>query len=547
MPMTPAHRPLEPRTDPIARAGGNLAGIARWAAHTWPDRPAFEHENGERLTFAQLATRVAGLAGQLRERGVRQGDILAVSLDSCSTLLLLVPAVAHLGASMVPLNPAFTAPELDHILGLIEPTHVVATPEFCVAHRDRLQRRGTVIIPFQEPVPGAGPPLRPVDAPFDDLGRAEHLDARIRFGLTSGSTGVPKAVAKTQRQWLLDGRAVATVMGLTENDRVMSSQPLYYGDPLALLMATLQSGATAVYLSRFRSQTFMENVRSRSITKFLTIGSMPAMLLNTKPGPFDSGHQAIAAWSVAIPRHLHAELERRFAIPWLELYGTSEMGAALGQPLPTEIDTEGSTAAGPREVGAGWLGRPLPGIELRLTDEDGQIIEGDGVGMLEVRGPTVTNAYHRRPDATAQAFLQGGWYRSGDIMERHGADYRYISRTKDIVRRAGENISCQEVEAALRDQPGIVDAAIIARPDPIRGEEVWAFLQVAQLPADTRLARERAEAVVAGAAGSLARHKLPRYVSFVDRFERTPSERVVKRRLAELGDRFPPCDLGERR
>ncbi|WP_158088869.1 class I adenylate-forming enzyme family protein [Thermoactinospora rubra] len=538
--MTPAHPPLEPSVDPIARAGVNMAGLARWAARTWPDRPAFEHENGERLTFAQLAARVAGLAGQLGERGVGRGDVLAVSLDSCSTFPLLVLAAADLGAAMLPLNPGFTPPELDHILGLVEPTHVVATPEFCLAHRDVVHRHGAALIPFRQPVPGAEPPLRPHDAPFDRLGRAEHLDTRVRFGLTSGSTGVPKAVAKTQRQWLLDGRALATVMELTEDDRVMSSQPLYYGDPFMLLMAALQTGATAVYLSRFRSQTFMENVARRSITKFMTIGSMPAMLLNTPPGPFDTGHRAVAAWSVAVPRHLHAELERRFALPWLELYGTAEMGVAMGQPLS-------EARSGTRRIGAGWLGRPMPGHELRLTDENGQVIEGDGLGMLEVRGPTVTDAYHRRPDATAEAFLPGGWYRSGDIMERRGADYRYVRRMKDIVRRAGENISCQEVEAVLRAQPGVVDAAVIPRPDPVRGEEVWAFLQVEDVPTQAHLVRERAEAIVSAARASLARHKLPRYVSFVDRFERTPTERIVKRRLTDLGDHVPTCDLGERR
>lgn len=244
---------------------------------------------------------MAGLAGQLRERGVSRADILAVCLDSCSAFPLLVPAAAHLGAAVLPLNPGFTPPELDHVLALVEPTHVVATPEFCRTHHDVLRRHAAAVIPYQQDVPGALPPLCPADAPFDDLGRDGLLDTRVRFGLTSGSTGVPKAVAKTQRQWLLDGRALATVMELAPGDRVMSSQPLYSGDPFMLLMATLQTGATAVYMSRFRSQTFMDNVAFRSITKFMTIGSMPAMLLNTPPGPSDTGHRAVAAWSVAVP------------------------------------------------------------------------------------------------------------------------------------------------------------------------------------------------------------------------------------------------------
>lgn len=536
VPVITDAKALEPSIDPIARAGVNLAGIARWAARQWPDRPALETENGEHLTFGELAARVAGLAEQLQHRRVRAGDIVAVCLDNCSTFPLLTLAAAHLGASVVPLNPGFTDAELDHILGLTKPTHLVGLAEYCGAHHGTLTAHGVVIVPFQTAVPDTEPPLEPADAGYDQLGSADYLDERVRFGLTSGSTGVPKAVTKTQRQWLLDGRAIATLMDLGPNDRVLSAQPLYYGDPFMILMACLQSGATAVFLSRFRSQTFMENVAGRAITKFMTIGAMPAMLMNTPASASDSGHRAVAAWSVGIPRHLHQGLEERFGVPWLELYGTSETGVIMAQ---VQSDA--------RAIGDGWLGHPMPGQKIRLVDDNGETINGDGIGMLEVRGPTVTREYYRRPDATAESFLPGGWYRPGDVMERRGTQYRYLNRRKDIVRRAGENISCQEVEAVLRAQEGVVDAAVIPRPDPVRGEEVWAFVLLTEMPSDTDTARQRAEIMVSSARGSLARHKLPRFVSFVEKFERTPSERIVKRRLAAIGDSIPTWDLGERR
>lgn len=523
-----------PAPDPIPLVGKNLSGLARWAAIQFGDKSALEIENGEILSFKELASQVAGLVSQLEEGGVSEGDRIAVALDNRSTFPLLIIAAAQLGAMVLPLNPAYVAVELANVCELVEPTHLVALPEFCETHRALFERLHIKVFPVDAPLAWTGPQLVPRDLPFEDLGDTAYLDAKIRFGLTSGSTGVPKAVAKSQRQWLLDGRSLRSALGVTADDRVMSSQPLYYGDPFMVLMACLQAGATAVYLSRFRSQTFMENVAKRRITKFMTIGSMPAMLLKTPQGPFDRAHGVRAVWSVAIPRGLHADLERRFGVPWLELYGTSECGGALAQTLEDV-----------RTVGEGWLGGTLPGQEVRLMGDNGDEVLGDGIGMLEVRGPTVVSEYWRRPDATKEAFFPGGWYRTGDVMERNLGRYRYLYRQKDIVRRAGENISCQEVEAAVRRHPQVVDAAVLAFEDEIRGEEVWAFVQLVKRPPDEEL-KSWAEAIALTASESLAKYKVPRYISFVDSFPRTPTERIAKRHLPAMNE-VPSFDLGERR
>jgi crotonobetaine/carnitine-CoA ligase len=525
---------MTPAPDPVPLAGRNLAGIVRWAADTYGEASAVELENGERFTFTGFARRVAGVASAFAARGVAANARVAVALDNRSTFPISILAAAHHGAAVLPLNPGYKDAELAAVLDLVEPTHVVALSSFCSQHQQLLEASGARVVPVGEPLDWADTPLDIEDRPYADLGRSDHLDDRVRFGLTSGSTGVPKAVTKTHRQWLMDGRAIRTVMAMTPQDRVLSSQPLYYGDPFIVLMGCLQAGATCVYLTRFRSSTFMQHVASRDITKFMTIGAMPAMLLNTPPAEHDRAHRAVAAWSVAVPRALHADLERRFGIPWLEVYGTSECGVVLAQ-----------TTADEREIGAGWLGRPAPGQEVRLVAEDGREISGDGEGMLDVRGPTVCAEYWRRPDASREAFLTGGWYRTGDVMQRRGRRYRYRYRRKDIVRRAGENISCQEVEAALRQHPGVVDAAVVPRADPVRGEEVWAFVQLEGGVPEGSQVREHAEAVVATAEAALVRHKAPRYVSFVADFPRTPSERVAKRHLTGLD--APTADLGARR
>lgn len=518
--------------DMLAKSGGNLAGLARWASQTFGDKEAMRLETGEVLSFRQLAQRTAGIAEQLTDQGIRQGDVIAVVLGSCSALPLHIVAAAHLGASVIPVNPTYTSAELAHVFALTEPTMLVTTADYAAANEKVLAQRFIRLRVLDD---GGRDPHLPNEADAADLGSMPMLDLPVRFGLTSGSTGMSKAVVKTQRQWMLDGYALATALDLGPDDRVVSAQPLYYGDPFMLLMACLQTGASCVYLERFRSGTFMEQVGRYQATKFVTIGSMPAMLLNADPSAADRAHRAVGAWSVGVPPHLHAALEERFGLPWYELYGLSETGLVLGQ-----------SARSARQVGAGWLGDPAPGTVVRLVADDGTVVEGDGMGVLEVKGPTVVAGYYNRPDATAEA-IDDGWFRTGDVVARQGQQYRYVRRIKDIVRRSGENLSCQEIEAALRDCDGVVDVAVLPRPDEIRGEEVWAFVQLEPAGSQSPDWHERAVRLAEQAGSRLARRKVPRFMTFVDSFERTPSERIVKRRLAEQADPARTVDLGERR
>lgn len=518
---------------PLAKTGGNLAGLARWAMEAFGDRLAMELETGERLTFRGIAERTAGIAEQLSATGISRGDVIAVALGSCAALPLHIVAAADVGAAVIPVNLTYTSAELDHLLGLTQPVLLVTHGDYAERHRAVLERRGVRVRILD--AGGRDPdPSVPNETDASWLGTTPMLDQPVRFGLTSGSTGMSKAVVKLQRQWVQDGHALSLALGLVPEDRVLSCQPLYYGDPFMLLMACLQTGASCVYLERFRSDAFIRQVGAYRATKFVTIGSMPAMLLNAPPSPSDARHGAVGAWSVGVPRQLHRALEERFGLPWYELYGLSETGVVLAQDR-----------ACLHEVGAGWLGRPAPGTSLRLVGDDGEVVEGDGMGVLEVKGPTVVAGYHNRPDATAEA-VRDGWFRTGDVLERVGEQWRYVRRMKDIVRRSGENISCQEVEAVLRECEGVVDAAVLPRPDDLRGEEVWAFVQL-ERGSEGQDHPARAARLAEEAGLRLARTKVPRYVTFVDGFERTPSERIVKRRLAEQADAGRTVDLGERR
>lgn len=509
---TPAGRvPVAPELPAEAESG--FAGLLAWAARTRPDAAALEVEGDETLTRAELAARVGVLAGTLADAGVGVGAVVGMALDNRAGSYVLILAAASLGAVILPLNPGFKPTELEALADLARPTHLVALPGFAAAHAALLAEHGVRIVDIE----GAAPATAAATAPSTEP--TPMRDHPVWYGLTSGSTGLPKIISKTQGKWLDAASVVRSVLALDPRDRLLSAQPCYYGDPLMLFLACLQSGACFVLLSRFRSQTFMRNVAERAVTKFWAIGSMPAMLLNAPAGPSDRAHSAVAAWSVGIPRALHRTLEERFGLRWLEVYGSAEANAVFAQTLDS-----------PSARGEGWLGGIAPGQEIRMVDEHGAEFHGDGTGELLVRGRLVVDGYLRNPAATAAAFTSDGWYRSGDIMERRGERFRFVRREKEIVRRAGENISTEEVERVLRAHPLVQDAAVLPYADPIRGEEVWAVVE--PVPG----ARPEASALAEHAGRHLARHKVPRFVSLVDALPRTPSMRVAKRLLRDRDD-----------
>ena len=240
------------------------------------------------------------------------------------------------------------------------------------------------------------------------------------------------------------------------------------------------------------------------------------MLLNSVPSPDDRAHGVREAVAVAVPRARHAELEERFGFPWREVYGSSETGPAIAMPAEH----------GHRFVGTGALGIPYPDVEARLVDERGEVILGEGIGELQVRGEIVFSGYVGHPEATAEV-MDGDWLRSGDILrrDRHGV-YYFEGRSKELVRRSGINIAPAEIESVLRLHPSVEDVAVVPVPDAVMGEEIKAYVKLVD-----GTTWEPAE-LLRFAAARLSRQKLPRYLEQrAEPFPRTETQRIPKAKL----------------
>jgi carnitine-CoA ligase len=326
---------------------------------------------------------------------------------------------------------------------------------------------------------------------------------------TSGTTGAPKGCMVTHRYWRRLVDSYQTERGLGPDDRILCCLKFFYNDPSWQLLTSLEAGVGLVFMRRFSVSRFWRVVNDHDVTQLFTIGSIPALLLSAPPSELERSHKVRFGVQVAIDADRHQEMTDRRGVPWVDSYGLTETGGLVGIPLEDAVAM----------TGRGSMGKPRTDVEARIVEETGELL---------VRAPFMMVGYLNRPEATAEAIDADGWFHTGDLVRADADGWLYfMGRRKDIIRRAGENISAGEVEEVLRGHPAVIDAAAVPVDDPLRGEEVLAHVYVGEAP-DEALA----ESVIAHCEDKLARHKVPRYLLFrTDDFPRTPSMRVAKKQL----------------
>lgn len=468
---------------------GDLDSAVTHAARRWPYRVAWTYPGIERVTFVDVERRSSGYAHVLRRRGVQEGDRVALMLGNRPEFPLLWLALARLGATAVPLNTKYGAADTAHVLRHSGASLVIAETGHLPALSDVTDVR---VVDARTLRPEIGFVARPVPA---------ESTANVQY--TSGTTGLPKGCLLSHAYWIrLAASLVDQFPRIGRDDVVLTAQPFHYIDPQWNIVLGLLSGAEVVVLDGFHPSTFWESVREHEVTYFYCLGAMPGLLHKMPPDPRDRDNRVRVVQCSGIPPALHHELEQRWGVAWFEAFGMTETGADL---RVTDADHD-------ELVGSGCVGGPLPDREVRVVD-----------GELRLRGPGMMTGYLDDPAANAVAY-EDGWFRTGDLARIDGDGRVYlVGRTKDMIRRGGENVAAREVEDVLLTHPGVRLAAVTAVPDDLRGEEVKAHIVGVRDP----------EALAAHCATRLASFKVPRYWEFRDQLPTTPSERVAKHRLAE--------------
>jgi crotonobetaine/carnitine-CoA ligase len=510
-----AHRAFERGPYPES-----MGALLDEAAARFGDHPAFVFfQTGERLTFRELKDRADRLAAALARLGAVKGTHVALMVPNGPAFPVTWLALARLGAVMIPVNNRYTSRELGYVLK-------DADADFLVIHSDYLpvldgvDRAGTAITEDRVIVVGerrAGPGhqwdelIDSAPAGFEPRDRPSPDDL-LNIQYTSGTTGFPKGCMQTHRYWLLMGVTSLYTAGFPVK-RILVNQFFYYLDPLLFITMGLLAGATLYVCARPSASRFMEWARELAIDfcfLFEPIFKQP-------PHPLDAENSLELVCIFGFTRESHADLERRFSATAREWFGMTEIGAGLYVPVEDR-----------HMVGSGSCGIPVPFREVMIVGPDGRRVARGEIGELCVRGPGIMLGYYRKPDANAASFL-GDWFRTGDLFREDEQGYFYIvGRIKDMIRRSQENISAREVEEVLRAMPEIREAAAVPVPDPMRGEEVKAYVQLMPGLSPKDVPPER---IFAHCEGQLAAFKIPRYLEYRESFSYGPADRVEKQRL----------------
>jgi crotonobetaine/carnitine-CoA ligase len=471
------------------------------AASRAPDR-VWLRTDDVTLTFGAAASQVGGIAAQLRDRGVKHGDLVLLTARTTPPYLLSWLAITALGAIAVPTNPASTEAEFAGLIRQVYPRFVITDAELQI----RCDQPGAVIDVAE--LGGVRAEL-PTDAAAPD-------DVAVLIP-TSGTTGRSKLVMQTHRAYAMAGEGFPYWMELGPDDRLMTSLPLFHVNaPAYSVLGSLACGAGLVLLPRFSASGFLDAARRHGATEFNAIGAMLEILMRQPERDDDADTPLRLCYTGPSPtRERQLQMERRFGLRIVCGYAMSESPYGLIWPHGTRL--------------YGTLGEvrqhPTLGVvnEARVVDDTGQDVADGETGELLLRNPAVTPGYWGMPDETAAAITSDGWLHTGDLVTRDADVYTFVARKKEVLRRRGENLSPAEVEDAITAHPSVRECAVIGVASELSEEEIKAFV-VTDGRADFT-------ALQAWASGRLSRFKVPRYWQQLDALPRTPTQRVAKHLL----------------
>ena len=480
--------------------------------------PAVIFDDGVELPCDVLLGHTERFAAYLGTR-LRPGDRVALAAGNRAEFLVAYLAVIANRAVVVTLGPDTRRHDAAHMIGDAGCVLAIAEPAPARVFedvRDDCPALQDVLVIEEGCEPGG---LARFESPEarTRLGDVEaDVSEMIDIGYTSGTTGLPKALAEDHRRVLAYVDFHRRWCPYAADERILCPTQFHYGDALWLLWTSLVAGTPLIMMRRFSVSRFWKVAREYGATGIMTIGAIPNLLLAAPPSPDDRNHRVRYAISVGLPKGQHQELVDRFGFPWLEAYGLSESGSAIVMPHHLAD----------RDVGTGALGIPTPDTTARLVDEDGATVIGAGCGELELQPETPFLGYLNNPEATAEA-THDGWLRTGDLMRRDEQGiYYFLGRRKELIRRGGENVAPAEVEAVLRLHPSVVDAAVVPVADSLRGEEIKAYVEVR--PGNLVQPYELADFC----ADRLAAFKVPRFIELrYQPFPRTPTARIPKSQL----------------
>jgi malonyl-CoA/methylmalonyl-CoA synthetase len=460
---------------------------------------------GHELTYGEL--RAAAAASAARFQGAER-----VAVWAQPTLEAVIGTVAAVcaGVPLVPVNPQLGRSELEHVLSDSRPDVILGAAGEDLPELEHPLQRLTV------DVTARAPDAVPVGAGDED-------PALIIY--TSGTTGRPKGAIISRRAIAANLDALADAWEWTDRDVLAHSLPLFHVHGLVVgTFGPLRLGGQLRHLGRFDPAVTAAALRGGATMLFGVPTMYHRLGRDAEQDPAIAEGLAAArllvSGSAPLPSPEFERIRRLTGQRIVERYGLTET------LMNTAVRADG-------ERRPGYVGRPLPGIDLRLVDDDGgdlDVSDDETFGEVLVRGPNLFSGYLNRPDATAEA-MRDGWFHTGDLATRSPDGYLRIvgRRSTDLIKTGGYKVGAGEIEVALLEHPAVLEVAVTGEPDPDLGERIIAWVVPDGDALDERV-------LIDHVAAELAPHKRPREIRFLHELPRNAMGKVVKARLAAPGD-----------
>lgn len=486
-------------------------------------------------TYGETAERIARLKIAYERAGFGHGHRAGLLLLNRPEFLWHWFALNGLGVSIVPINPDWRSAELEYLIDHSEISVAVTLPERAAGIAAAARAVGRTVVITGPDGAGITAPSRPPPR----AGSAPDRSTECALLYTSGTTGRPKGCVLPNEYFLWAGQWYAGIGGLCDvrpgRERMITPLPLTHMNALAYsVMCMMLSGGCLILLDRFHPDSWWDSVRASGATILHYLGVMPAMLMGAAPDESVRDLRVRFGFGAGVNARHHASFEQRFGFPLLEAWAMTETGAGAVMIANHE----------PRKVGTACFGRAEPGIEWRIVDDLGQDAAPETPGELWVRRSGAQArfgffaGYLKDETATGEAWAEG-WFHTGDLVTCDAdGQFHFVDRKKNVIRRSGENISAVEVESVLSQHPAVAAVGVSAVPDALRGDEVFASIVLrAGHEAPSEAERNKtARDIVTFCLERLAYFKAPGYVAFCGQLPLTPTEKIQRSQLKQLGE-----------
>ncbi len=513
----------------------------------FPDQYAFKYTTLDYTrTYSEFRDDVDEFARVLLSLGVRRGSHVAVWASNVPQWYIAFWATVKLGAVLVTVNTAYKIHEVEYLLKQSDTHTLIMTEgakdtrygdivaELCpeLASTRAGEPLHSKRLPFLRNVITVGyrmagclewndALLRAADVPVEDVYRLAALvnrDDVCNMQYTSGTTGFPKGVMLTHYNIVNNGKCIGDRMDLSTADRMMIQVPMFHCFGMVLAMtATMTHGGTLLPLPYFSPKPALACIHNEHITAFHGVPTMFIAMLEHPDFPktdFSYMRTGIMAGSPCPVSTMQDVVEKMHMTEITIVYGQTE-----ASPGCTMSSTDDSI-----EIRCSTVGRPLPEIECKIVDpETGKDCPDNVTGEFLARGYNIMKGYYKMPLETAAAIDADGWLHTGDLACRTPeGNFRITGRLKDMIIRGGENVYPKEIEEYIYTNPKVSDVQVIGVPDEQYGEEIMAVVILKE--GETMSEQELKDFVGAG----MARHKVPRYVEFVDAFPMNAAGKILK-------------------